>query len=99
MIGTDCTCSCKSNYHTITTTTVPKQFETGFLLISVFYGKILVGIPASIFVKSGCHDIAEILLIVALKQTFNNQFHFTNSVNTNCILMFEKWNQKSKNLQ
>ena len=23
VIGTDCTCSCKNNYHTITTTTVP----------------------------------------------------------------------------
>ena len=25
MIGTDCTCSCKSNYHTITTTTTPPK--------------------------------------------------------------------------
>ena len=25
VIGTDCTGSCKSNYHTITTTTTPKQ--------------------------------------------------------------------------
>ena len=24
VIGTDCTCSCKSKYHTITTTTAPK---------------------------------------------------------------------------
>jgi len=31
MIGTDCTGSCKSNYHTITTTTVPyeKGIATG----------------------------------------------------------------------
>jgi len=29
MIGTDCICSCKSNYHTIMTTTAP---ETGRML-------------------------------------------------------------------
>ena len=31
-IKTDCTCSCKSNYHTITTTTAPKIFEENKLL-------------------------------------------------------------------
>jgi len=28
VIGTDCTCSCKSNYHTIKTTTAPKKIYT-----------------------------------------------------------------------
>jgi hypothetical protein len=44
VIGTDCTCSCKSNYHAITTT--PRQYEDNYCC--------------------SCHDIAEILLLLAL---------------------------------
>ena len=29
VIGTDCTCHCKSNYHTITTTTIPTPQKFG----------------------------------------------------------------------
>ena len=32
MIGTDCTGSCKSNYHMSTTTTVPKHVYEGMSL-------------------------------------------------------------------
>jgi len=35
VIGTDCTCSCKFNYHTITTTTAP----SGFTYIVMCNGK------------------------------------------------------------
>ena len=32
VIGTDCTGGCKSNYHTITTTTAPKSFPMDFTI-------------------------------------------------------------------
>jgi len=32
VIGTDCICSCKSNYHTITTTTTPERSD-GYMKI------------------------------------------------------------------
>jgi hypothetical protein len=39
VIGTDCTGSCKSNYHTITTTTAPKEIyeKTNDYLIVCFF--------------------------------------------------------------
>ena len=37
VIGTDCIGSCKSNYHTITTTTAPLMFENGGLKIYIEY--------------------------------------------------------------
>ena len=37
VIGTDCTCSCKSNYHTITTTTIPDiNIQTFCLVLCCF---------------------------------------------------------------
>ena len=39
VIGTDCTCSCKSNYHTITTTTAPSGKD--LLKHWIFYEDIL----------------------------------------------------------
>ena len=38
VIGTDCICSCKSNYHTITTTTTPKLLLS--CIIYDYYGNI-----------------------------------------------------------
>jgi hypothetical protein len=55
-IGTDCIGSCKSNYHTITTTTSP---------------------PVSSTNKTDFHDIAEILLKVALN-TINQLWQMYN---------------------
>ena len=64
VIGTDCTGSYNSNYHTITTTTVP--FHKGKnsrdiepLTLTLFDKRIVCLI-------SICHDIVEILLMLAL---------------------------------
>ena len=46
VIGTNCTCSCKSNYHTITTTTAPIAVCQGHLCNS-FYLSMYSSIPAT----------------------------------------------------
>ena len=40
VIGTDCTSSCKSNYHMITTTTTPIIMRERFAFISVLVTRI-----------------------------------------------------------
>jgi hypothetical protein len=59
VMGTDCTCSCKSSYHTITSTTVTQ-------IIRKWNNLEIPGTLVSATNKIDCHDITEILLKVAL---------------------------------
>jgi hypothetical protein len=43
VIGTDCTCSCKSNYHTITPTTASYLNSHYYVAASALYGHKLLG--------------------------------------------------------
>jgi hypothetical protein len=80
VIGTDCIGSCKSNYHTIMTTTAPflnmKTHRTWTLFIVSMYNEssqwratdrwFSPGTPVSATNETEHHDIAEILLKVPL---------------------------------
>ena len=65
VICTDCVGSCKSTYHTITNTTMSAASDKVYQLLA--HGRwFSPGTPASSTTKTGRHDVAEILLKVAL---------------------------------
>jgi hypothetical protein len=64
VIGTDFTGSSKSNYHMIMTMTAPIDFDM------TTWSVVLSGTPVCSTNKTDCHDIADILLKVALNTIY-----------------------------
>ena len=60
VIGTDCTGSCKSNYHTITVTTVPRVYMKfiDVLPAAIFFSLQILSKKTHIFqIKKGCSSL------------------------------------------